>query len=98
MKTILQTHSFVVHCCFCVVPLQEELVQYSNCNADDGSGMFHYNGFCLVGGDIMLMLTENSQDLDNTVNFENNRLYYFTSKYFVAAKFQAMGLVWMTVW
>ena len=81
--------------CFCIVPLQTDSVQYSNCNASDGSGMFHYNGFCLAGDTIMLMLTENSQNLENTVNFENNSLYYFTSKYFIATRF-GVGMTQVT--
>ena len=45
----------------------------------------------------MLMLTENSQNLENTINFENDQFYYFTSKYFIADRLQAMWLVWVTV-
>ena len=58
-----------------------EEIQHNQCNASAGSGMYDYNGFCTTGGAIMLTLRENSQTLMNTVNFENNHLYYFASKY-----------------
>ena len=62
--------------------LQTDLIQYDNCNASAGSGVFKYNGFCFSGSTIMLTLRENSQSLDNTVNFENDRVYFLTSGYF----------------
>lgn len=61
--------------------MQTEKIQYDSCNASAGSGMFKYSGFCPApGSDIRLTLTENSQDLTNTVNFINNSIYYFTSR------------------
>ena len=63
-----------------VCPMQTEQVQYDQCNASAGSGIYDYNGFCTTGVPLMLELTENSQILMNTVNFENNHLYYFASK------------------
>lgn len=59
--------------------IQTEQVQYDQCNASAGSGIYDYNGFCTPGVPLMIALTENSQILMNTVNFENNHLYYFAS-------------------
>ena len=44
--------------------------------------MFVFNGFCVPDDTIMLTLTENSQNLMNTINFENNQQYYFASKHY----------------
>ena len=63
-------------------PIQTDQIQYDSCNASAGSGAFVYNGFCFSGSSLRLTLRENSQDLDNTVNFESNRVYFLTSGYF----------------
>ena len=61
---------------------QADQIQYDNCNASAGSGVFRYNGFCFPGNPlIMLTLTQNSQILKNTINFVNNQVYYLTSRY-----------------
>ena len=39
----------------------------------------------------MLTLRENSQDLMNTVNFVNDRLYYFASKYRIPYELLTLG-------
>ena len=54
--------------------------QYESCNAKAGSGEFNYNGFCRPYGSLMLTLSENSVSLKNTINFENNSIYYLTSE------------------
>ena len=62
--------------------LQKEFVQYDTCNATAGSGRFKFNGYCNPDNaihDIRLMLTLNSQNLMNTVNFMNNSFFYLTS-------------------
>lgn len=59
---------------------QSDQVQFDTCNANAGSGMFDYNGFCLSGGMLILTLTQNSQNLMNTVNFVDNSIYYLTSE------------------
>ena len=62
---------------------QTERIQYDRCNASAGSGQYTLNGFCpREGSTLFLTLTENSQNLMDTVNFENNNLYYFASKHF----------------
>jgi hypothetical protein len=61
--------------------LQTDRIQYDSCNASAGSGPIEYNGFCFIDSLIRLTLRENSQDLENTVNFENNRVYFLTSGY-----------------
>ena len=61
--------------------LQTDRVQYDKCNASAGSGVFEYNGYCFSGSSLRLTLRENSQDLDNTVNFGNNQIYFLTSGY-----------------
>ena len=60
---------------------QAQEIQHNYCNASAGLGKYDYNGFCINGTTLMLTLTENSLSLTNTINFENNRLYYFASKY-----------------
>ena len=62
--------------------LQTDQIQYDNCNASASSGVSVYNGFCFSGSSLRLTLRENSQNLDNTVNFENNQAYFLTSGYF----------------
>ena len=60
-------------------------IQYDSCNASAGSGVFRFNGFCFLGNPlIMLTLTQNTQVLQNTVNFVNNQVYYLTSRYTVS--------------
>ena len=68
----------VVHTCNV---MQSDQSQYDSCNASAGSGLFLFNGFCLEGDSLQLTLSRNSKSLSNTVNFENNRIYYLTSKY-----------------
>ena len=59
---------------------QTDHIQYETCNASAGSGKFKYNGYCLPGDTLILTLTENSQSLMNTVNFQNNSVYFLSSK------------------
>ena len=59
--------------------MQTQEIQYDSCNATAGSGVFEYNGICFPNNPIMLTLTENSQYLRNTVNFDNNQAYFLTS-------------------
>ena len=60
--------------------MQDERVQYDTCDATAGSGRFDFNGFCVDHRDsLMLHLEENSQSLENTINFRNNKVYYLTS-------------------
>ena len=63
-----------------IMYMQTDLIQYESCNASEGSGLFQFVGFCFSGFQLALSLTENSQNLMNTINFENNRIYYFTSE------------------
>lgn len=42
--------------------------------------MYYFTAFCIPDGTITIRLTVNSQNLMNTVNFENNKAFYFTSK------------------
>ena len=58
------------------------MIQYDTCNASAGSGRFNFNGFCFAEGTIALTLTENSENLMNTINFENNKVYYLSSESF----------------
>ena len=60
--------------------MQTDRIQYDSCNANAGSGVFHYNGICFPGNPALLTLTENSQSLENTINFMNNQIYYLTSE------------------
>ena len=62
--------------------IQDDQIQYDTCNASAGSGRFNFNGFCFAQGIIELTLTENSQDLMNTITFENNKVYYLSSESF----------------
>lgn len=61
--------------------MQREQVQYDGCDANLGSGMFDFNGFCLPGDLLQLTLSQNSQMLTNTVNFLNNTVYFLTSEW-----------------
>ena len=76
-------------CCviLCVILIiansQTDRIQHDSCNASAGSGVFKYNGNCIPGGPALLTLTENSQLLENTVNFLNNQVYFLTSGYFM---------------
>lgn len=59
--------------------IQAERIQYDSCNASAGSGVFNYNGLCFPTNPVLLTFTENSQPLDNTVNFVNDHAYFLTS-------------------
>jgi hypothetical protein len=61
--------------------MQTDRIQYDSCNASAGSGLFDYNGFCSSDRILRLTLTENSLSLENAVNFENNTIFFLTSRY-----------------